>query len=31
VVTSHDYRIAQLEAGGAGGGGFANIFLVMGA
>ena len=30
-VTSHDNRIAALEAGGAGGGGFANIFLVMGA
>jgi len=31
VVTSHDYRIAQLEAGGAGGGGFANVFMLMGA
>lgn len=30
-VTSHDNRIAALEAGGTSGGGFANIFLVMGA
>ena len=31
VVTSHDYRIAQLEAGGTSGGGFANVFMMMGA
>lgn len=31
VTSSHDYRIAQLEATGGGGGGFTNVFLLMGA
>lgn len=30
VTSSHDYRIAQLEAT-SGGGGFTNVFLLMGA
>ena len=31
VTSSHDYRIAQLEASGGGGGDFTNVFLLMGA
>jgi len=30
-ATSHDRRIALLEATGGGGGGFTNVFLLMGA
>jgi hypothetical protein len=30
-VTSHDNRIAALEATGGGGGGFTNVFMLMGA
>jgi hypothetical protein len=31
VTTSLDYKVTQLEAGGTGGGGFANTFMMMGA